>query len=580
MKNCINNKEHSFFWAFCVLIWIYGLLSIVFQPMLNDCMVFWSWAQQIKMSELIGLDAILSVWEIKGLLSRIWYYQVYLIASLFTPDIYPYGQYLFHFIGIIEIIALIGLALWAIPNETMNNRQKLLSFYVITLAVFSLTPMANLQPEILGLAVIILSFSLLLKESIGYQLLGGILCGSLIFIKTPLILLAGSIFFAYSIIKRKSFTRTLLSIWPYILTALFTVVVCVIMLYYYYPQEIQDIRDASSFQSTLVQMTPVHAVSAWQERFLDLWKMPIFLPILSIGLISLCLCVSLRSRSLIINLLLVWLFPYIYVTVSNCYFQYHFVTFIFPSLLSIFLVKEYWQYTISSKRLFRLIMVAFVIGLLCTHYKFYFLFRQISVLFFIFPFICMLLSMSERYRNNIGAYILVLLMFTVTSNNSLLSHSYRGSQKTIKETLIKNSENSIQINESLGEGPILRLDAGVSPIWINNESYLRHFFPLPIQRTDEESSFAKSNTFIEEKEKILKYQGDYIVIDTSWFFCLPHKEITEMINNNYEYAGTLYIPSNNGYNIFMRHPAIIRELQLLKRKEQHSYVDESEKCQL
>lgn len=560
-----NNKSPLLIIALGFL-WLYSLISIIFQPMLNDCQVFWSWAQQVKMSGLSGMNAIQSVWEIKGLFSRIWYYQLYSITSIFTPDIFPYGQYIFHFFGIVEFCLAVGLAIWLLPSGLMKKYEKYNSFYIITLAIFTLTPMANLQPEILGLAVVILSFSLLTRGSNTFQILGGILCGLLFFIKTPLILLAGSIFFAYSIIRNLSFFETIKNTWVYIVTAILFVIVCSGVIFHFYPQEIQDIRDASYFQSTLIQMNLTQVFRAWQDGFFHVWEMPTYLPAISFGLISLCVCFASHNKRSIIYLFLVWFFPYLYVTISNCYFQYHFATFLFPAFLSIFMTKGYWQGIIQNEKLPLYLIACISVGMICTHYKLYFLFRQVLILFFLFPIVCMFFTMSERYRNRIGTIIMLFYTFLFVSNNSALSHSYIESSREIKEELERNAEMGYSINQQLGKGTILRLDSGFSPIWFNNKSYLRHFYPLPIQRIEESSSISKSDHFIEEKNKLLEYSGDYIILDSLWFFGYPHKEVKEWIDNNYETVGPLYITINNGYNLYQRHPAIVKPISILKRK--------------
>ena len=91
-------------------IWIYAFISAIFRPLLNDNMVFFAWAQQVYDSSLSGMDAIESVWDIKGLFSRIIYYQLYWLTQFFSSTLYPNGQYIYQAFGYIEISLLIVLS--------------------------------------------------------------------------------------------------------------------------------------------------------------------------------------------------------------------------------------------------------------------------------------------------------------------------------------------------------------------------------------------------------------------------------------------------------------------------------------
>ena len=71
-------------------------------------------------------------------------------------------------------------------------------------------------------------------------------------------------------------------------------------------------------------------------------------------------------------------------------------------------------------------------------------------------------------------------------------------------------------------------------VFWGNKSYLRYLYPLPIQRTSEDSPFINSNTYKKVKNQILNYDGTFITIDDDWFYSeSPHKDIADFIASNY-----------------------------------------------
>jgi len=546
-------------------IWFYALLSAIFQPMLNDCVVFWAWAQQVHQSTLSGMDAIESVWEIKGLLSRILYYQTYAITNLFTQDIYPYGQYVFHGVGILEICLTICFSLYLIPIQFLTKNEKIHSFFLITLGIFTLTPMANLQPEVWGIPIIILSFACLLRGSLSGKIIGGVILTLLFFLKTPMLLLAGSVFFGYLLINQQNLKDTIQNIWIYALSSLFFLIVSLVFINWLYPQELIDIEDASFYQSTLIHSNLVRAFSDWQNGFSVLWKMPIYLPFLIIGGISFWIYIVRHTWVDNIYMMMLWLFPYLYIVISNCYFQYHFCTFFFASIITIYLTKDYWSISYTRNELISILAVIFV-GVIFSYYKCYFLLRQIEIIFYIIPLLLMAFSITERWKNMSRLYAIYMIVFVFVSNNSLISHSFRDSENKIKKTIYLNQQKSYLQDKHLGTDSILQLNAGTGPLWVKNPSYLRHFYPLPIERIGDDAPFVKRNTYIITKDKLLRYQGDWIVLDSAWFFANPHPDISKWMNSKYEPYGKIYEVHNNDYRLYNKHTAEIGTYDLYKKK--------------
>ena len=137
-----------------------------------------------------------------------------------------------------------------------------------------------------------------------------------------------------------------------------------------------------------------------------------------------------------------------------------------------------------------------------------------------------------------------------------------------EEVRKQNIQNNSQYGRQLGQGKILYLDAGSGAFQLGNRSFLRYFYPLPIERIEEGTPFTKTTTFVETKNKILGYQGEYLTLSSNWFFMYPHPEIKKYISENYEKcsleSSTLCTYS---WNIFSLTPYKVSNLVVYKRKK-------------
>lgn len=87
----------------------------------------------------------------------------------------------------------------------------------------------------------------------------------------------------------------------------------------------------------------------------------------------------------------------------------------------------------------------------------------------------------------------------------------------------------------IDDEPVLYLDGGCGAFVVKSKTALRYFYPLPIQRIDEENSpFTKTQTFKIVKKSILDYQGKYLTLDSAWFYRYNHPEIKDYITKNWK----------------------------------------------
>lgn len=558
-------KIRCFNCFFC-LFWLFALVSSVFQPFKNDCLVFWAWAQKVYDSPLSGLDAIESVWEIKGLLSRLIYFHLYAFTRLFTSDLFPYGYIVFTLIGFIEINLIIGAATLLVPNQYLSSGKKRLNlFFFISLAISTLNRMCNLQPEVWGFALLLLSFVLYLRGSWSEKILGGIILGLTFFLKTPLLLLSGSAFFAALLIENRSFKEEIRAILPYAISAFVTVVLLLVLIGWAYPQEIQDIADAAYFQPTLIHFGPLKMLRYIGNGVAKFWEMPLNLPVLCLGGVSFMLFITNKKPSECLYMMGMWLFPYLYVVVSNCYFIYHFVVFLFAAVLSFYLTKNYWS-KMMTKRMLVGLWIVLLIAFGCSFRPAFNIFSRIRNMIFLVPYIVMTFALVEKWRTKVLSCGVLFLVFTFVSTMSSFSYPQKQTKEKMRISIEKNEQNGYRQGTQLGEGSILQLNYGIGSLWFSNPTYLQYMYPLIIQRNVESSPFAQSNNFIKTKKEILDYQGEYIALAPEWFFNKEHSEIRTFIDENYYTFDTIYY-STYHYDLFNFHDLKDLKLCLLKRKD-------------
>lgn len=552
-----------------IFIWFYALISAIFRPLLNDNVVFYSWSQHVYNSPLSGIEAIESVWEIKGLFSRIIYYQLYWFTQHFCEILYPYGQYIYQAIGYLEICLIIYIALCLLPQNYLSAKEKIYSFFIISFSFFISSPMAVLQPEQWGICLLLLSFALLLREDIVGSVIGGIILGSTLFIKTPFLLLSGSVFFSFMLLKKINLLTTIKMIWLYALSSLVFIMIILGLLYVYYPIEIQDIKDASFYQSTLLSYDSIiQVIRELGHSLPKMWQILVYLPIIMVGLLSSVILISYGSRKELLLMTLIWLFPFLYVVISDCYFQYHFVTFFFPSFIAMYLLRDVSiQY--EYKYIIKIGILSLLLGFLFSFKPSYFIIRLAGEYFFIIPYVFICLGLHSTLRSKALFLSICFTIFIFISWNSIISHMHRDEKREINAQLLLNANNNhyqkqiIENNDS-----ILTLDAGISPLWIANPSYLRHFYPLPLQRTSDSSAFKLSQTYTQTIAKIHIYSGNVIIADTAWFYGnSKQQDIRDLINQNYYLADSIIWISNSGYNIFAKHSTNKCPLLIYKRKQ-------------
>ena len=84
--------------------------------------------------------------------------------------------------------------------------------------------------------------------------------------------------------------------------------------------------------------------------------------------------------------------------------------------------------------------------------------------------------------------------------------------------------------EDFGDEPVLFLDGGTVPFYVDAPSYSRYFFCLPLQRWKEGADWELQK---QKYERLMLYEGKYIVY-SNWFGLAKYPDLLEKIETEYE----------------------------------------------
>ncbi len=482
--------------AVLVIVWLLVVLSFLTTPLTGDFMVFWAYARQVHDSMLNGLAAIVDIWELKGMLFRIIVYCDYLLTTIFINDYGLLCMFIYKLFGLIVFLFLLYLSILFIPCKYMDKSYRRIAFFVTSILLLTVHFACHLQPEMWGVLFLILAFSLYLHDSIWHKVIAAIVFSSSFYLKSPIPLLGGTLFFGIILIKKKTLKESFKELIPFALTSAVFLIFFMFLVRTFYPQEITDIWDASYYQQTLF-----HSGGFWGsfkqflKRFFIYGIFNNITCVLGLASTIWLLCIQYKKKEYMnsVYLILLWIFPMIYIILSNKFFVYHYYLLIFPTIITLFLLFQEIKKTITLDKLF------------------------------LVP---------------VGLYLcfFIILLSAVAPINIERKINYADMWKRNK------IEKNIYVGCQLDSDEVLYLDAGLGAFIFTNKSYLRYFYPLPLQRIGDKDSFAKTKTYKDVKEKVMKYNGKYITLDDKWFFWRGHEDIKQKISNEYELIEVIDYP--------------------------------------
>ena len=500
-----------------IAVWLMVVLSFVTTQLTNDFFVFWAYGRLVSNSEATGIASLIDTWEMKGLLFKAYLYVEYALTALFSTAFDTYGQSIYKIIGLIPFLLILGLCIVLLPDRYVPNKinKKRLYFFssILLLAVHFAS---HFQAEMWGVLFLLLSFSIYLREGWGAKIVAAIVYSLTFYLKSPIPLLGGSLVIASKMLKKQTIKEAIKDVIPFAIGTIVFLSSSFFLIFNLYPQEINDIWNASYYQHTLF-----HESVSFRTSFISLIDNGVitisYNPVIGVGIFATLLLIvrviKEKDWSDITYLVLIWIFPLIYILVSNCFFVYHYYLLAYPSLLTLLILCKY---NVLLKKIYIPLMIMF-----CIYYAF---------------------SLSS-----------------ICSTNLYEREIYESNYKQIKE------KNNITVGCKLGNESVLFLDCGIGAFLFSNQSYLRYFYPLPLQRTSKTDKFVELPTYLNTKEKAMNYKGQYVVLEKEWFLKNGNNDdLFNKICNEYNLEKEINVPKYS-WSLFDEEP-LNGSLLIYKRK--------------
>ncbi len=541
MKRFAHNRvmssvlRYGFFIAgACALILMF--ISFITSPFTGDIKVFIAAASQVQYQSDSGLLAVFEAWELKGIGNRLLMYVLYLTARLFTN----YGDVVKFEIAVKAIYALAALACIAITAMLVSsNRKDRLVFGIAEyLAVYATYEASHLQVEMTCVVLSILMFALLAHGTRRSYIAAGVIGSLLFFFKSIFVLLPFAVFAGYalhSLNQNKPVTKKCMLL--YFGSFAVAEIALSLMVLLVYPQEFVDMRAAADFQETLFSAGSfVTLESILNSLIAGLSQSTVMQPFVFIGstcsLYSAITYARKKEATKVLLLAFMWLVALDLIVVSNKYFIYHFYLLMLPSVVS---CVDCCRNEVDHRILFASGCSAALLAGACwimrDGYQQWGIINYSTVLLVVLHAVAITIFLAcfDGYASlkKAVAYLLVTACaFFWLNYSSALSPKYRN------ETSIRNAAAEACVGlfpQDFGDGPVLFLDGGTTPFYVEAPSYSRYFYNLPMERWSEGKTWPLQAA---EYKRLMEYEGKYIVY-ASWFGIEKYPDLQRKLEEEY-----------------------------------------------
>ena len=548
--------NRKFSWFICINLLIYLFfavvaVSFVFSPITGDIKVFLAGARQADFLDGNFIQKVYNQWELKGVLNRMTMYFLYKTGSLFF--VFPS----FAFERFVSFTYLIfGLLMLFLSVQLIAPKKeivfKLRYTAVLSSIIFCVQIMSRMQAEMTVSIILVLAFSLYINGVLSRKheniklFISGIFIGITILYKTVLILLAVSfVAGCYLWDKKNGEKPTFKKFMLLFIGGLFALVLGFASILLINPQEIQNILDASLFQSTLFSgggRSLKAIIKMFAGNYLNSAIGSPFILLGTFAAISLiCNYIKQKQIDCVLMLFVLWGIPSTIIILANCYFYYHYYIFTLPAILNIYLCynKEKEMLRLSSQETiigvlpFAICIV--IISFLIQNYSTLLYASKMYKIEILLMLLMILASIAVQIqsRNTIRKVFILasfgLVFFNYVTYINVFSRNTRVYNRLTKEVFGKNSGIAFDRSQIY-----LYLDDGSGSYAMGNKSYSVYYYPLPLQRIHDSSLKAQSDFYKKIENDYLAFSGEYITTQDDWFFLNGNNEkLRQKINTEY-----------------------------------------------
>ena len=545
----------------------------MFLPLHLDIRVMLASAHQADYIDGNWLYAVLNSWELKGFLDRAAVYGLYKIANVFA--LYASGYYFEVLIKFFFFIIATGMVFASAYLACKEKKAFNINIALLTCsAIYASLIHSHVQAEMICVLILILAFAIYINSKINAKyvnlklFISGFLAATTIFYKSIFALMA-LVFFAVIFLwnKRNNKTFSIKEILYFVMGGLSAIFIGFVVIMLFNPSEIEWVKNAGMYENTIV--------FGARPKFKDIWQLfsnrfaysCLAIPVVFLGILAgfKNFVDKLRKKDAVAAVahFVIWAVPSIVIILANKYFTYHYTLFMFSALFELYMAfgdKKYFE--VLKNKLFKweYICFALIVVLFYSLIKIFDwssqkgeVFIFVAGLYIAFAFVINCFK-NDKLKSYVNIKIpLTIICIVYLSYISIFSDNFYIWKKLIKK-MYKVNKNYIERMKIDKKEQILYLDGGMSTYILGNKSYLEEHFPLSLQRITEGSPFENSKVHIEALERVLKYNGKYIVLNRVWFFGGENErnlKIQEKLKKEYHSIGEIEYVSV-GIAIFKR----------------------------
>lgn len=551
MRKVIKGKLFSR--VIIVVVLAIAWITFIMTPLTNDIKVFSASARQASFINKGLLYDAYNAWELKSVFSRVVMYFIYKCAIVFSE----FGTLQFERMVAFVYSVLAGL-ICMVAAYLLDEAKRFENFVLFVLTFLLTQTCAHMQVEMTGVLLLILAFAIYANARKNKQnqllkvFLSGIIIGSLFFFKSILIIMSVCFVAIISIWNlQKGYSLSWKRFWTLVSGSVTTILIGFVSIIIINPNEIEDILNASIFQNTLFsgEGISLYILGKFIYSFIyACFRFPMVMLGLCLAACNLVNEIKNKNHFLIFMHILVWMIPALFIVVSNKYFPYHFYIFAFSAVMEIIIWNNNRTFEVSV-RVERLALLSVIITIISCSLDGYLLTISEKCYFALFCSLMFALIVAIVVdKNNLCKIIFKIIMGLGIASYILFISITSSNVKTYISLLEKAYSQDTWVKDFIGENEMLYLDDGAGAYIIGAKSYLKYFFPLPVQRIDDASKYSDIKCRKETLEKIHSYNGQYISVYDSWFFDSNRNlDIKQKIENEYQYVNSIvkYAPTNN-----------------------------------
>ena len=209
-------------------------------------------------------------------------------------------------------------------------------------------------------------------------------------------------------------------------------------------------------------------------------------------------------------------------------------------------IEMYSQNNLNLKKLFSFLLIPILTAIYVLVQNQFFIYHY--YIFYLFYFI-LLIKYSIKHKVSIEKFKLFIIIISLISifikTNPLIKRGFVNNRyiKWSNSEFYKNdfyntriqayAEINGLIKESSDQNVLFLTDGVASYLIPSKKSFLKFFYPLPLQRVTNNNDLFNNDLYIELTDKILNYEGEYIILEPKWFHLNQHRQIFDFINQNF-----------------------------------------------